>query len=1328
MKKVMMLMMAVALAAATQAVTVSWDGTSTDITDLTANIQLTPGPGDTVWDTSGLIIDSPGTQADFKAAMDQVQQYHKIAQINAGFDRIYVGGGGNTAQLVDGVPKIDATSPFSQMIGFDTSAFADTDVLQSMAVTILNRNAGDTLSFRWFVQTATDAYVSGVVDTFTGTAGHSYTLADATAIPWFVFDPNANIGSAISDANSLRVLTNVDYAGVYATETWTSGTTNWRGVFVSKFSASTPEFKATVPDPADGEVVLDTPVLSWTAGDYANAHDVYFDTVNPPVAYMGRQTATSYDPNDPNLPNGVYYWRIDEVDDPNVAVGTDPNNVWEGDVWSFEIGDPGLARNPNPADGATGVVLAPTLSWTAGVGAISHDVYFGTSNPPPLVSDDQPGTTYVPGALIKGSTYYWAVDEYDGTNTYSGLVWSFSTIAAPTPVYWTGGDAGSDLWSSEANWDLGVPGVGSMAFIQANGPAVIDSTVEAVATGNWLRMGLPDTDPNTTDDSIALEMTGGSLTVQRIALGNGGPVIVNISGGTVTTSLNVNIGDQDNCDTTLNINGGTVNVGTTVSSKVNATTNFINLNGGVLTATGITLQPGDPNHLGTTLDLAGGTLILAGDDTVPVNNYIDSGRIVAYGGLGAVLVNYDAVADETTVTASPGPAVNAGSDQAISSLSTSVTATAWDPNGLPMTYLWTSDPAGVTFGTPTDLTTTVTLPDWGIYELTLTATNSNSLEGSGSVLVTAIDPGSASDPNAPDGATGVDVAPVLSWTPGVDAQTHNVWFGTDPEALTLVSEGQTEMTYAPGTLIKGRTYYWAVDEIDSGAVTHYGPVWSFTVIALGGTTNWTGGGGSNLWNVEANWDAGVPGVGTQAYITANGPAVIDSTVEAVATGNWCRWGIADPNVVVPTVLNMTGGSLAVQRLALGNQGPAIVNISDGTIDVSIALNVGDQSGGDTTLNISGGTVNVGDTLLMKGITESKIDLTGGVLTASTLTLDAPVDPNFSDTIDLAGGTLILAGDDTAAVNGYIDGGSIVGYGGTGSVLVNYDAVADETTVVGCPLVLDADVTNDCAVNIDDLRLVAQEWLFKTPTQAAWSFDMATDPVGTGDFDLVVRDGDPNNANYTMTNDTGTGTLNVTGLGTLLLDQQYAGTTGLFDKDVHYVIKSTNEYATDLWIFMATSKAPGRMSRVGISTMQNVAGTAQTVEIWDGLSRQQAGYVPAVSETGFNVNAYLTIDVNYDYDTDTYDYSITDGTIIRQGFGIPYTDEGDGNAGGFTLRSAAYLGGAGNAAPGSALIDQLDITIYGTSIGDSDADVQPDGSVDMLDFAAVAAEWLLDGGI
>jgi len=42
---------------------------------------------------------------------------------------------------------------------------------------------------------------------------------------------------------------------------------------------------------------------------------------------------------------------------------------------------PGQATNPSPANGATNVSITADLSWTAGSGATSHDVYFGTSSP-----------------------------------------------------------------------------------------------------------------------------------------------------------------------------------------------------------------------------------------------------------------------------------------------------------------------------------------------------------------------------------------------------------------------------------------------------------------------------------------------------------------------------------------------------------------------------------------------------------------------------------------------------------------------------------------------------------------------------------------------------------------------------------------------------------------------------------------------------------------------------------------------------------------------------------------------------------------------------------
>ncbi len=1067
---------------------------------------------------------------------------------------------------------------------------------------------------------------------------------------------------------------------------------------------------------ADGALVFGTPILGWTAGDFANAHDVYLDTVSPPVAYKGRQTATSYDPNP--LSPGTYYWRIDEVDDPNIAVG-DPENVWEGDVWSFEIADPGLATDPDPADGATGVDAVPTLSWTAGLNAISRDVWFGKSpDALTLVSDDQAETTFPPGVLIKGETYYWAVDEYDGTSTYEGPVWSFAVAALSGTTNWTNGDPGSNLWNIEANWDNGVPGLGTQAYIKTNGPALIDSSVEAVATGTWARWGIP-ADPNVI---TTLEMTGGSLTLNRWALGNGGPAIVNISDGTISTSGLVIMGDSAGADTTLNISGGTVNLGAALRMKDAAESN-VYLSGGVLTASSLDFRSSNPNS--NTIDLAGGTLILAGDDTGTVNDYVDAGRIIAHGGLGNLIVTYDEIENETTVTASYAPGVDAGSDQEITTLGTSLAGTAWDPDGLSMTYAWTSsDPAATSFGTPTDPNTTVTFTDYGTYELTLTATNSIDLVGSDSVSVTVIDPGDASDPDPADGATGVVVAPTLSWTAGVGATSHDVWFGTTAEAMELVSGGQEELetTYAPGTLIKGQTYYWAVDETDSGAVTHYGAAWSFTVAPLSGTTSWTGADpNTNLWSSEDNWDIGVPGIGNQANIYVNGLALIDSSVEAVATGTWARWGLpVDPNSD-PIVLDMTGGSLTLNRWALGNSGPAIVNISGGTISTAGLTIMGDSAGADTTLNISGGTVNLGAALRMKDAAESNVYLSGGVLTASSLDFRS-IDPS-SNTIDLAGGTLILAGDDTGTVNGYVDSGRIIAYGGAGKVIVTYDEVTDKTTVIACSDADRPDLTGDCAVNEDDLQLVIQDWLYATPAEAQWSFDMATDPVGTGEWDLKVRGDDPGNANYTMGDDTGTGTLEVTGAGTVLLDQQFEGTAGLFDTDVHYVIKSTNEYAVDLWIIMATSSVEGGTSLVGISTMKDPVDSSQTVEIWGGAARQQGGYTPAVVETGFDPNSYLTIDVNYDYDTDTYDWSISDGSETRQRFDVPYPQTGTGTGGAFTLKSGSYGSGAGNAAPGSALIDQLDITIHGSIPIVKPGDVDKDGDVELIDFAKIAEYWM-----
>jgi len=97
----------------------------------------------------------------------------------------------------------------------------------------------------------------------------------------------------------------------------------------------------------------------------------------------------------------------------------------------------------------------------------------------------------------------------------------------------------------------------------------------------------------------------------------------------------------------------------------------------------------------------------------------------------------------------------------------------------------------------------------------------------------------AGSPNPFNGATGVKVTPILSWQPGDSAASHEVYFGTDKDAVlnaTTASpeyKGSTEPgseSYDPGKLAWLTTYYWRVDEVNNVNPDSpwTGSVWSFT--------------------------------------------------------------------------------------------------------------------------------------------------------------------------------------------------------------------------------------------------------------------------------------------------------------------------------------------------------------------------------------------------------------------------------------------------------------------------------------------------------------------
>lgn len=119
------------------------------------------------------------------------------------------------------------------------------------------------------------------------------------------------------------------------------------------------------------------------------------------------------------------------------------------DNWPFPIltRPPSKATSPSPANQATGVNIYTDLSWTAGLGATSHDVYFGTTSPGTF-QGNQPGTTFDTGTLDANTTYYWRIDEKNSGGTTTGDVWSFTTrpgggVVDPNLAGWWKFDEGS---------------------------------------------------------------------------------------------------------------------------------------------------------------------------------------------------------------------------------------------------------------------------------------------------------------------------------------------------------------------------------------------------------------------------------------------------------------------------------------------------------------------------------------------------------------------------------------------------------------------------------------------------------------------------------------------------------------------------------------------------------------------------------------------------------------------------------------------------------------------------------------------------------------------
>jgi hypothetical protein len=475
------------------------------------------------------------------------------------------------------------------------------------------------------------------------------------------------------------------------------------------------------------------------------------------------------------------------------------------------------------------------------------------------------------------------------------------------------------------------------AALPAADDAVLRMTGGTLTTGNafLLNNGLAGT--------ARFDMSGGAITTATdFYLGydvGAGYSIVNMDGGTMDLDDGADIEVGVWGDATFNMTAGDINctgwldIGGYETAGSTPGDGHVDLQGGTIETTFLAMGGGGVG----TMNLAGGTLIIDGDyrgpngflfdpenDTPSDTWYVYTGTIAILAQRGLITAydtNVGEIIADTNYPSQVGLRAVINLDYDVTNPDqTTITAAAVDPN-----LAWDPDPLngsggllppdinriswaagdnaashevyfGTSFAEVDSATTssaahkaTKSLADvnypvsvtWGItYYWRIDEVN-GATTWKGTVWNFGTAPAWAANPTPEDGAEGVSpTSTVLSWDPGAEVDTHELYFGTDFNDVndrlgTPLTPGAN--SYDPGALDFNTTYYWAVDEVNLAAVITVWPgeVWEFTtdlhatVDDFNSYANQTA-----LWNV---WDDyWTNGTGSEVFIEADVDFVRDN--------------------------------------------------------------------------------------------------------------------------------------------------------------------------------------------------------------------------------------------------------------------------------------------------------------------------------------------------------------------------------------------------------------------------------------------------------------------
>jgi hypothetical protein len=511
------------------------------------------------------------------------------------------------------------------------------------------------------------------------------------------------------------------------------------------------------------------------------------------------------------------------------------------------------AYTPTPTDGAVNVDPNQDLSWSSGVKAQSHDVYFGTSfedvnsadtSAAAIYKGRQSETSYDPGPLELGETYYWRIDEVnesENDSSWRGPVWSFRVMAwtatdpypadgaecvtLDTVLSWTAGAQATTHWVYFGTTD-NPPFKGLRSPTSYQPPELLPDTQyywridEKKGTQSWpgelwtfrTVPSMPVTDPNLVGWWKLDEVCGNSTTI----LDSSG----NDNHGTFVGDIHyVEGSDGDALEFDGRGDYAELPIGPVIGSLTNCTfAIWLDSQPGGSWARAFDFGTDDPNFymcLGPRWWFMDDMYFAITTEGAANQSLVQPTGFDIETGWHHVAVTINA-GSQTMVLYYDGEELARNNSALLSPSDLGETTNNWlgrSHNQDDSYYLGSMD-------------------DFRIYNYALSEAEIKK--------VMMGDPLLAWNPKPADGST-LDVKHVspISFSPGDNAAQHDIYFGTDENAVknaditdtTNIYRGrQDPNTYTPAeTLEWEQTYYWRIDEINTDGTISKGRVWSFTV-------------------------------------------------------------------------------------------------------------------------------------------------------------------------------------------------------------------------------------------------------------------------------------------------------------------------------------------------------------------------------------------------------------------------------------------------------------------------------------------------------------------